>query len=156
MYIMEKEIWKEKFENAVMSFWRFSWNVWIRYCVSILFPKGIEVHIAKQIKLISRRKWNCCCAPRWKLSLDPSLVCVKCVLRNRTFRIAAAARTRDSQMRVTIDTRRFSANSTNMHMRRAKHAHRARRGVRGLFSFFFFSFFSSAKSLRVQYQRRFS
>lgn len=72
--------------------------------------------------------------------LGPSLVCVKCVLRNHAFRIAAAARTRDSQMRVTIDTRRFSANSTNARTMSETHAHRAGKRERIIFLFFFFSF----------------
>lgn len=85
--------------------------------------------------------------------LDPFLVCVKCVLRNRTFRIAVA-RTRDSQMRVTIDTRGFSAN--RVHRRdwrmRALYARRAGKRERIIFlSLSVSSFFHSAKSLGVQY-----
>lgn len=90
--------------------------------------------------------------------LDPFLVCVKCVLRNHAFRIAAAARTRDSQMRVTIDTRRFSANSTNARTTGETRARIALGSVRELFFlFFFFSFFSFCEVITgVQYWRCFS
>jgi len=126
----------------------------------IIFPKEYCLtRSATKLNWYYQKCKSLCVTTQVKNILGPSLVYVKCVLRNHAFRIAAAARTRDSQMRVTIDTRRFSANSTNARTMGRTHA-RTLRSVRELFfSFFslFFSFFSFCEVITgVQYRRCFS
>jgi len=117
----------------------------------IIFPREYCLtRSATKLNWYYQKCKSLCVSTQVKNILGPSLVYVKCVLRNHAFRIAAAARTRDSQMRVTIDTRRFSANSTNARTMGRTHA-RTLRSVRELFFSFFpfsFLFFHSAKSLR--------